>query len=115
MSDPLGIISTGHGAMPQGPGRIGGGNLPGQPGSVQGDPRGPGGASFKDVLLQNIEKVNSLQQEATRATEDFAAGKRQDLENVLLATQKADTAFRMLLSVRNKVQAAYDELKQVRI
>ncbi|MBY0309054.1 MAG: flagellar hook-basal body complex protein FliE, partial [Phycisphaerales bacterium] len=34
---------------------------------------------------------------------------------VLLATQKADTAFRMLLSVRNKVQAAYDELKQVRI
>jgi flagellar hook-basal body complex protein FliE len=115
MSDPLGLISAGHGGLAQGPGRIGIGHLPGQPGTGQGDGRGPGGVSFKDVLLQNIEKVNALQQEATRATEDFATGRRQDLENVLLATQKADTAFRMLLSVRNKVQAAYDELKQVRI
>lgn len=116
MADPLGFIS----GMSAGAGGVGGvGGLrgvgaPGQApaGGIAADPNAP---SFKDVLMQNIEKVNKLQQEATEATEDFATGKRQDLENVLLATQKADTAFRMLLSVRNKVQAAYDELKQVRI
>jgi flagellar hook-basal body complex protein FliE len=74
-----------------------------------------GGASFKDSLVKNLEKLNEAQQEATAAVEDLAAGRRGDVENVLLATQKADQAFRMALAVRNKVQAAFDELKQVRI
>ncbi|MBL0870127.1 MAG: flagellar hook-basal body complex protein FliE [Phycisphaerales bacterium] len=74
-----------------------------------------GGASFKDSLVKNLEKLNEAQQEATAAVEDLAAGRRGDVENVLLATQKADQAFRMALALRNKVQAAYDELKQVRI
>ena len=73
------------------------------------------GAAFRDVLLKNLDQTNQLQAEATTATEDLLTGKRTDVEGVLLATQKADTAFRMLLSVRNKVQAAYEELKQVRI
>ena len=33
----------------------------------------------------------------------------------MIATAKADTAFRMLLQVRNKVMGAYEELKQMRI
>jgi flagellar hook-basal body complex protein FliE len=74
-----------------------------------------GGPSFKDVLMQNISEVNKLQQEAATAIEDLSTGKRADLEGVLLATQKADTAFKMLLSVRNKVQAAYEEIKQLRV
>lgn len=73
------------------------------------------GPSFKDVLLKNIDQVNKLQQEATQATEDLMTGKRGDLEGVILATHKADTAFRMLLSVRNKVQSAFEEVKQMRV
>jgi flagellar hook-basal body complex protein FliE len=65
--------------------------------------------------LQSIEQVNQLEQEATAAQEDLVTGQRADVENVILATQKADQAFRALLAVRNKVQAAYDEMKQVRI
>ena len=33
----------------------------------------------------------------------------------MIATQKADTAFKMLLQVRNKVLEAYDEIKQTRV
>jgi flagellar hook-basal body complex protein FliE len=47
--------------------------------------------------------------------EELAAGRRNDVEGVLLATQKADTAFKMLLAVRNKVQAAFEEVKQMRV
>ena len=43
------------------------------------------------------------------------AGRRDDLESVMIATQKADTAFRMLLQIRNKVMDAYEEVKQMRI
>lgn len=115
MADPLGLIGQsggfGSGAARQvyGPGT--GGGLTGT-GSKPADPNAP---SFKDLLLENIKQVNNLQQEATTAIEDLQTGKRNDVESVLLATQKADTAFRLLVSVRNKVQAAYEEIKQLRV
>ena len=52
---------------------------------------------------------------ATEAIEDLATGQRDDVESVLIATQKADTAFRLLLQVRNKMIDAYDEVRQMRI
>ena len=111
MSDPLGLISNSAASSPSrvfGPGASGGTPAGGV------TPQG-GGPSFKDVLMQNINEVNKLQQEAATAIEDLSTGQRADLEGVLLATQKADSAFRMLLSVRNKVQQAYEEVKQIRV
>ena len=111
MADPLGLIGgAGAGGIrgPQGPGAF-------RPLGPDGPGEGAAGSSFKDVLMKNINEVNQLQAEATAAQEDIVSGKRGDVEGVVLATQKADTAFRALLAVRNKVQAAYEELKQVRI
>ena len=73
------------------------------------------GPAFKDVLMDNLAQVNKLQQDATRAVEDLHTQKRDDLETVLSATVKADTAFRMLLAVRNKVMEAYKEIQQIRV
>jgi flagellar hook-basal body complex protein FliE len=74
-----------------------------------------GGASFKDVLLENLDQVNKLSDDATKAIEDLQTGKRDDVEGVILATQKADNAFRMLQAVRNKMVQAYEEVKQMRV
>ena len=73
------------------------------------------GPLFKDALLDQIQKVNELQVNADQAIDAFATGQREDIENVMLATQKADTAFRLLLQVRNKVMEAYEEVKQIRV
>lgn len=73
------------------------------------------GESFKDLLMKNLEQVNELQRGANEAIEDLHTGKRDDLETVLMATAQADTAFRMLLSVRNKMMAAYNELQSIRV
>ena len=73
------------------------------------------GASFKDLLMKNIEQVNELQQDATRAIEDLQTGERNDPEGVLMATAKADLAFQMLQQVRNKVVDAYQEIQQFRV
>jgi flagellar hook-basal body complex protein FliE len=102
MADPLGFISGSQGVNP----------FVGQKPATQ---SAAGGPSFKDALIDNIKKVDELQQQADRAMEDIATGKRDDLEGVILATQQADSAFRMLQSVRNRVMEAYDELKQVRV
>ncbi len=101
MADPLGLIrSTGTQGI----------SLPGSLSPAKVD--GPG---FKDVLLKNLDEVNKLQQDATRAVEDLQTGKRDDLEGVMLATAKADTAFKALQAIRNRVMEAYDEVKQIRV
>ncbi|MHC4140427.1 MAG: flagellar hook-basal body complex protein FliE [Planctomycetota bacterium] len=78
-------------------------------------PKQAEGPGFKNLLQEQIDKVNQLQRDATEAMEDLATGGRDDVESVLIATQKADTAFRLLLQVRNKVLDAYEEVKQIRI
>lgn len=103
MTDPLGLIGN-AGAM-QGPMHA----------ARKVGPNDPAQGGFKDVLQQQIDQVNQLQQDAKEAIEDLAAGRRDDLESVMIATQKADTAFRMLLQVRNKVMDAYEEVKQLRV
>lgn len=107
MSDPLGLISGAGGLS--GAGRVQ------TPGLTREVAPADGSPSFKDVLLENIDQANRLQQEATAAAEDLVAGKRADVEGVISATQKADAAFRMLLSVRNKMQTAFEEIKQIRV
>jgi flagellar hook-basal body complex protein FliE len=102
MTDPLGLIST-TGTI-RAPGHA--------PAAGDGAAAGP---AFRDLLRSEIEMVNQLQQDASAAIEDLYAGRRDDVESVMIATKKADTAFRMLLAVRNKVMDAYDEVKQLRV
>ncbi|MCC5828253.1 MAG: flagellar hook-basal body complex protein FliE [Phycisphaeraceae bacterium] len=100
MTDPLGLIGS-----VQRP-------------AVTRPPVGPGqetGPSFKDVLKANIDQVNRLQQDAEMAIEDLVSGRRDDVGKVLVAKEKADMAFQMLLQVRNKLADAYEEIKQVRV
>lgn len=78
-------------------------------------PTNSGGADFKAALMKNLSEVNALQQDATKATEDLVTGQRNDIEGVVLATEKADTAFKMLQAMRNQVMQAYDEVKQMRV
>lgn len=103
MSDPLGLIGASGGASP----------ARGQPIAASGG--ASGSASFKESLLESLREVDRLQAEATQAAEDLQTGDRQDVEGVIAATQKADLAFKMLLSVRNKVVQAYEEVKQIRV
>lgn len=103
MTDPLGLIGN-NGAL----NRL----QTGAPNRGESDPSAP---SFADSLHEQLNKVNSLQRDAKEAIEDLMAGRRDDVESVMIATEKADTAFRLLLQVRNKVMDAYDELKQVRV
>ncbi len=110
MADPLGLINSGMGRA----GGLGGAGLPSRlPGG--GAPADPNAPSFKDVLMQNLEKVNQLQVDASKAAEDLMTGRRDDVETVLMATQQADAAFKMLQAMRNKVMEAYDEIKQMRV
>ncbi|HEX4144389.1 MAG TPA: flagellar hook-basal body complex protein FliE, partial [Pirellulales bacterium] len=76
---------------------------------------GAGVSSFKNVLLDSLKQVNSMQQEANRAVENLMTGGSSNPAEVLTAVQKADVAFRMMMQVRNKVVQAYQDIKDIQI
>jgi flagellar hook-basal body complex protein FliE len=74
-----------------------------------------GGSSFADTLKNSIGEVSKLQQDASKAVEDLASGKTEDVTGVMTAMEKADIAFKTLLSIRGKLMDAYDEIKQISV
>ena len=85
------------------------GQLPGASEAVQGD------SSFKDILLESIREVNSMQQDADRAVEHLATGGDVNPAEELTAVQKADIAFRLMMQIRNKMVQAYQEVQNIRV
>lgn len=76
---------------------------------------GADGKSFGDFLADSLGKVNSLQQEANVAMEKLASGESENLQDTLLAVEKAEIAFKMMNQVRTKVLDAYREIMKMQI
>jgi flagellar hook-basal body complex protein FliE len=70
-----------------------------------------GGGNFADALKKSIDEVSRLQQDASKAIDDVATGKSEDVTGVMTAVEKSDLAFKTLLSIRSKLLDAYDEIK----
>ncbi len=73
------------------------------------------GTSFKDVLVDSIQQVNSMQLQADQAVESMFTGGDVNPAEVLTAVQKADLAFRLTMQMRNKLMEVYQEIKDIRI
>ena len=71
--------------------------------------------SFKDVLVDSIQQVNSMQLQADQAVETMFSGGDVNPAEVLTAVQKADLAFRLTMQMRNKLMDVYQEIKDIRI
>jgi flagellar hook-basal body complex protein FliE len=92
-------------------GKIAGGGA--SPGKVAGG--ASSSASFSDVLKNSIEEVSRLQQDASKAVEDLATGKTENVTGVMTAMEKADIAFKTLLAIRAKLMDAYEEVKGISV
>jgi flagellar hook-basal body complex protein FliE len=73
------------------------------------DPR-PG---FADHLKATVVNVNQAQFSAKTAMEELATGRNGNIHETLLSMNKAETAFKMLTQVRNKVLNAYQEVMRM--
>jgi flagellar hook-basal body complex protein FliE len=91
------------------------GTLGGAPVANAAQSAATGGPSFADTLKSSIDEVSRLQQDASKAVEDLAIGKTQNVTGVMTAMEKADLAFKTLLAIRTKLMDAYDEIKNIPI
>jgi flagellar hook-basal body complex protein FliE len=86
---------------------------PGMPGMPEAG--NVGGSSFKDLLIDSIREVNTMQQDAQTAVEQLSTGEEVNMAEVMTAVQKADMSFRLMLQMRNKLVQAYNEIRQIQI
>lgn len=79
---------------------------------VGGEAKGP---SFGKLLENSISQVQSLQKDADKAIESLATGGPTTLHDTMLALQKADLSFRLMMQVRNKIVEAYHEVLRMSV
>jgi flagellar hook-basal body complex protein FliE len=69
--------------------------------------------SFEGVLKAYMGGVNEKQHGADHMIERMVAGDVENLHEVSIAMEEAETSFEMMMEIRNKLMGAYDELKRM--
>ncbi len=92
--------------------RVAGPTVPTQSPKVEGT---PGGKDFRSILLESLNEVNRLQDEADQGVQRLLTGETNNVAEVITAVNKSDVAFDLLMEVRNKLADAYREIQQMRV
>lgn len=71
--------------------------------------------SFGEYLNNALNEVSKLEMEADKITEDFAAGKTDNIHQVMIAAQKSEIALQFTMQIRNKIIEAYQEIMRMQI
>jgi len=72
-------------------------------------------SGFMDSLQHAISKVNDIQLEASQATEALMTGQTQNIHQTMVALQEADVSFQLMMQIRNKLVAAYEDIQRMQI
>mgnify|MGYP003509569137 FL=1 len=70
---------------------------------------------FAEVLKESINKVNSIQGEADQAIQGLATGQVNNIHEKMIAIEKANLSFNMMVQVRNKLVQAYEEIMRTQV
>jgi flagellar hook-basal body complex protein FliE len=62
-----------------------------------------------------MEEVNQLQNEADRSIEQLVAGESKNLHETMIAMEKANISFRLMMEVRNKIIEAYQDVMRMQV
>jgi flagellar hook-basal body complex protein FliE len=73
------------------------------------------GARFGEMLQASLDRVSQLQTAADQSVADLAAGRQADIHSTMIAVEKADIAFEMAMTIRNKLLAAYETIMRQQI
>ena len=78
-------------------------------------PRKKENAGFSDMLSSFISGVNQDDAVAEAKVKDFADGKNVELQDVMIAGEKAKTSLELLIEIRNKAVDMYKELTRIQV
>jgi flagellar hook-basal body complex protein FliE len=71
--------------------------------------------SFMDTLKESIQQINQVQTQADQAMTKLVTGQDQSLHQTMIAVEKADLSFQLMMQIRNKIVAAYEEVLRMQV
>jgi len=79
------------------------------------EPAESSGVKFGEMLQASLDRVGQLQAAADQSVADLESGRQADIHSTMIAVEKADIAFEMALTIRNKLLAAYETIMRTQI
>lgn len=75
----------------------------------------PSGEGFLTYLKQAVGEVDNLHQTADQEIRQLVGEGKGDLQETMIALEKADVSFRLMMQIRNKVLDAYQEIARMQV
>ena len=71
--------------------------------------------SFGQFLIESLKATNDLQLHSDAMNAALAAGRVEDISQVMVASQKAEIALQLTLNLRNRAVSAYQEIMRMQV
>jgi flagellar hook-basal body complex protein FliE len=71
------------------------------------------GGKFMETLQQSMDQVESAQGDATTQVAQLLNGHGADVHSAMIAVEKADLSFQLMMQVRNKIVQAYQTISNM--
>ena len=71
--------------------------------------------NFGEFMVDALKKANELELEAEKLNTALAAGRIEDISQVVVASQKAEIALQLTLQLRNRATTAYQEIMRMQV
>lgn len=71
------------------------------------------GGSFASTLRGALDEMGQLQSQAENKVAGVLDGSGADVHTALIAVEKADLSFQLMMQVRNKIVSAYQEISRM--
>jgi flagellar hook-basal body complex protein FliE len=81
----------------------------------EGQTKSGSGSGFSNALITAVKEVNNQHQTADKAILNVQEGNTGGLHEAIIALEKADISFRTMLTVRNKIIEAYQEIMRMQV
>jgi flagellar hook-basal body complex protein FliE len=71
------------------------------------------GMNFGDVLKNAVHSVDQVNDNAASQVSNLLQGGNSDVNSVMIAVEKADVSFQLMMQVRNKIVSAYQDIEKM--
>jgi len=71
------------------------------------------GVNFGDVLKNAVYSVDNLNDSAAAQVNNLLQNGSGDMNSVMVAVEKADVSFQLMMQVRNKIVSAYQDIEKM--
>jgi len=75
----------------------------------------PAKGDFNNVLKSAMGEVGELQEKANQSIQQMVGEGKGDLQETMIALEKADVSFKLMMQIRNKVLDAYQEIMRMQV